>query len=50
MVSIIIVGVIGSSPRAVVVNRANGRRVWVVWIRHGVVELVVLGEMVSVIA
>lgn len=44
------VGVTGNNPRAVVVNRAKGRRVWVVWIRQGVVELVVLGEMVSVIA
>lgn len=44
------VGVIGNNPRVAVVNRAKGREVWVVWVRQGVVELVVFGEMVSVIA
>lgn len=50
MVSIRIVGVTGSSPRAAVMNRAGGREVWVDWVRQGVVELVVFGEMVNVIA
>lgn len=44
------VGVIGRRPRAAVVKMARGRGVWVVWVRQGVVELVVFGEMVSVIA
>lgn len=43
-------GAIGRSPRAAVVNRAKGREVWVVWVRQGVVELTILGEIVSVIA
>lgn len=44
------VGVIGSSPRVAMVNRARGMEVWVVWVRQGVVELIILGEIVSVIA
>ena len=45
-----IVGVSGRRPNAITVNRAKGREVWVVRIRQGVVEVVVLGEMVRVIA
>lgn len=44
------VGVMGSNPRAVTVKMARGREVCVVWARQGVVEAVVLGEMVRVIA
>lgn len=50
MASIRIAGVIGKSPRAVVVDRVRGRENWVVWVRQGVIELIVLGEIVSVIA
>lgn len=50
MVSIRIAGVIGKSPRATVVVNVRGREDWVVWVRQGVVELVVLGEIVNVIA
>lgn len=44
------VGVIGNSPRVAVMDRASGRVVWVVLVRQGVIELVVFGEIVSVIA
>lgn len=50
MASIRIAGVIGRSPRAIVVVNVSGREDWVVWVRQGVVELVVLGEIVNVIA
>lgn len=43
-------GVIGSNPRVDTTNKARGKETWVVWVRQGVVELVVLGETVSVIA
>lgn len=43
-------GVIGNSPREIVVDRARVSVVWVVWVRHGVVALVVLGEMVRAMA
>lgn len=43
-------GVMGNSPRAAVVDMARGSVVWVVWVRHGVVEFVVWGEIVSAMA
>lgn len=50
MVSARIAGVIGSSPRAVVVDKARIIVDWVVLTRQGVVAFVVLGEMVRVMA
>lgn len=44
------VGVMGSNPRAVTVKMARRREACVVWVRQGVVEVVVLGEMVRAMA
>lgn len=49
VVSIRMVGVIGNRPRADVIDRASGREVWVVLVRQGVIEPVVVGEIVNVI-
>lgn len=43
-------GVTGSNARAVMVKMARGSEACVVWARQGVVEVIVLGEMVRAIA
>lgn len=43
-------GVIGRSPKAIDEVRARVRVDWVLGVRHGKVELVVVGEIVRAIA
>lgn len=49
MVSVRTAGVRGRRANAAVVESASRREVWVVLVRQGVDELLMLGEIVSVI-